>query len=399
MTYSYKNKAANVSLLNRYMLAKTSAMFEYEGLPDSIPAIELEKMIQSNGYAFVTKANDGELYAFVGGMGGNRDAYGNSRSIIISNPYINFYKTCDLNTDGVLFINDAQKLGLMPIFSRGNTFLAENDINMMLWGYNSRTQKLISASDDNTKESADQYVKKIIEGDISVIGESAMFDGVKVQSSQNGANGTVTQMTEFNQYIKATMYNEIGIASQFNMKRERLISSELDQAEDSLFPLVYNMMEVRLRAVEKLNEMFGLSVKVGFGSVWALKNKQLVDGKVEELPDETHTEDFGEQRAQPTGNDTGSADQVHPSKVDPEKAPVENDVENDDESDAEPDDESGVDSDKEAGRERSRERGQGTDPDSDSDSETDDLLDIINDPEASEEDKKAAKELLDEQEK
>ncbi|WP_459591984.1 hypothetical protein, partial [Enterobacter asburiae] len=74
------------------------------------------------------------------------------------------------------------------------------------------------------------------------------------------------------------MLNEVGISSNFNMKRERLISSELDAAEDSLFPLVYNMMQQRIVAVEKLNKMFGLSVSVDFGSIWALKNKELVDG-------------------------------------------------------------------------------------------------------------------------
>ena len=125
----------------------------------------------------------------------------------------------------------------MPIFERGNTFLVENDINMMLWGYNSRTQKLISASDDRTKESADQYVKKIIDGDISVVSENAMFEGVKVQGSQNSAGASVQQMIEFTQYLKATMLNEVGTSSNCNMKRERLISSELDAAEDSLFPL------------------------------------------------------------------------------------------------------------------------------------------------------------------
>ncbi|WP_459625769.1 hypothetical protein, partial [Enterobacter hormaechei] len=96
---------------------------------------------------------------------------------------------------------------------------------------------LISASDDRTKESADQYVKKIIDGDISVVSENAMFEGVKVQGSQNSAGASVQQMIEFTQYLKATMLNEVGISSNFNMKRERLISSELDAAEDSLFPL------------------------------------------------------------------------------------------------------------------------------------------------------------------
>ncbi|WP_457826026.1 hypothetical protein, partial [Staphylococcus aureus] len=61
MSYDYKAKKANVRTLNNYMLAKTTSMFEYEGLPESIPYEELEKIIQQNGYAFITEV-DGVLY-------------------------------------------------------------------------------------------------------------------------------------------------------------------------------------------------------------------------------------------------------------------------------------------------------------------------------------------------
>lgn len=374
MAYDYKNKAGNIRLLNKYMLAKTVSMFEYSGLPETLPASELEKLIQKNGFAFVTKANDGNIYAFAGSIGGECDAYGNGKNFIIANPHLNFNKTCDIEKDGVLFQNDDLRLGLMPIFERGNTFLVENDINMMLWGYNSRTQKLISASDDRTKESADQYVKKIIDGDISVVSENAMFEGVKVQGSQNSAGASVQQMIEFTQYLKATMLNEVGISSNFNMKRERLISSELDAAEDSLFPLVYNMMQQRIVAVEKLNKMFGLSVTVDFGSIWALKNKELVDG------DPTNNQpnaDNGEPQQQEEVN--------HEQSVDVDNQRSDNGDNQSRETEVDP--------------ERERERGQGQSPDSGTDTDTDELQAIIDDPEASEEDKQAAWELIQEQEK
>ena len=83
--YDYKAKAKNVATLNHYMLAKTLSMFEYENLPYSIPYNELEKLLQINGYAFITQVN-GELYAFAGGIGGEPDVYGNPTTITISNP-------------------------------------------------------------------------------------------------------------------------------------------------------------------------------------------------------------------------------------------------------------------------------------------------------------------------
>ena len=96
MAYDYKAKQKNVRQLNDYMLAKTLSMFEYENLPATIPARELEKLLQRGGYAFITKAPDGELYAFTGGVGGETDVYGNATKIVISNPALKYNANLDI---------------------------------------------------------------------------------------------------------------------------------------------------------------------------------------------------------------------------------------------------------------------------------------------------------------
>ena len=279
MPYDYKAKAKNIANQNAYMLAKTNSMFEWIDLPDSIPYTELEKLLQKNGFAFITKVN-GELYALNGGLGGVQDAYGNPTQITISNVGLNFNATLDLEKDGVLILNDDFKMGLMPLFERYNTFLIENDITMMMYGYNARTQKLISASDDKTKTSAEMAVQKAINGDIAVIGESVIFEGVKVHSGVSNQGTSITSLTEFHQYIKASMYNEIGLSANFNMKRERLTAGEIEVGDDSNYPFVYNMLKCRLKAIEKINEMFGTKIDIQFGSVWSKSSKDVVDDKL-----------------------------------------------------------------------------------------------------------------------
>lgn len=288
MAYDYKAKRANVKQLNQYMLAKTISMFEYQGLPDTLPADVLEKMLQQHGAVFVTKVQ-GDIYAFTGGIGGEVDVYNRPTQITIANPALKFNKTLDLEKDGVLMRNDDYCIGLLPLFDKAHTMIVENEINMMVFGYNTRTQKLISASDDKTRESAELFLKRAVDGDIAVVAENAIFEGVRVQAAQSSQSVSITNMTEFQQYLKGSLYNEVGLSSNFNMKRERLISSELDASEDSLFPFVYNMMRCRIEAVKKINEMFDLNIQVDFGSVWHFKNKELVDGAVKpaDLPAET----------------------------------------------------------------------------------------------------------------
>lgn len=413
MPYDYKAKTRNINQLNKYMLAKTLSMFEYQGLPETIPQRELERLLQTNGYAFITKAPDGELYAFAGSLGGTeRDPYGQPTQITIANVALNFNKTLDLNKDGVLLRNDDLRIGVMPVFEKCNTLLVENDVNMVMWGFNSRIQKLITAPDDKSKESADLYMKKIIDGDLSIIGDNAMFDGVKMQAPAASSGAGVQQMIEYQQYIKSEMFNEVGLSSNFNMKRERLISSEVDQAEDSLFPLVYNMMENRISGIAALNETFGLNITVDFGSVWALKNKKLVDGVTGNngIPNsDADAADNG------TANETtGSGEQDGSGK--PEKAdtiqkpengndngepaqspdPV-TDTDPDNNQDNQPDDnQEGLNDEQEQREFDTTDNSENSGDDSESEKQIADLQAVIDDPESSDADKQAAQELLNE---
>ena len=415
MPYDYKAKTRNINQLNKYMLAKTLSMFEYQGLPETIPQRELERLLQTNGYAFITKAPDGELYAFSGSLGGTeRDPYGQPTQITITNVALNFNKTLDLNKDGVLLRNDDLRIGVMPVFEKCNTLLVENDVNMVMWGFNSRIQKLITAPDDKSKESADLYMKKIIDGDLSIIGDNAMFDGVKMQAPAASSGAGVQQMIEYQQYIKSEMFNEVGLSSNFNMKRERLISSEVDQAEDSLFPLVYNMMENRISGIAALNETFGLNITVDFGSVWALKNKKLVDGvtgnngipdsdadpadngKPNESTGSGEQDGGGEQEKTvinpqtENGNDNGEPAQSPDTVADTEQA-----TDNNQDNQAD-DNQEGLNDEQQQRESDNSDNSDDSGNDSESEKEIADLQAVIDNPESSEADKKAAQELLNE---
>lgn len=312
--YDYKKKALNIKQLNEYMLAKTLSMFEYDGLPKTLPHRDIEKMLQTAGYVFITK-HEGELYAFTGGLGGVLDAYGNPTEIVVANPYLQLNKTFNIYDDGVLIRNDDMSMGLLPLYNKAHSMIVENDINMTLYGFNSRTQKVISASDDKTKESAESYLKKVVDGELSVIGEHAFLDGVKVQPSSNGPSGALTGLIEYHQYLKAGLMNEVGLSAAFNMKRERLNSSEVEQGEDGLFPLIYNMLQCRYVGFEAVKEMFGVEIKVDFGSVWKRKALELIDDKIPETepvkPTEEKTDEpeLGDPAASTSDSGTGNAEQ------------------------------------------------------------------------------------------
>ncbi len=265
--YKVNDKVKNIQEMNDYMLAKTLGMFSYSGLPETIPQRELERLLQLNGYAFITE-HEGALYAFAGGMGGERDAYNLPTKINVSNPALKLNKTFDLKTDGVLIINDSVGMGLKPLFDRFNSLLVENHITMHLNNFNTRLTKVISAGDDRTRASAEIFLKKLDEGEMSVIGENAFFEGVKVHGSGGNSSPSITSLVEYHQYLKAALYSEVGIDSPFNMKRERLNTAEVEQDSSSISVLVDSMIFCRKDGLEKLNEKYGLETAINFAGVW-----------------------------------------------------------------------------------------------------------------------------------
>lgn len=251
-------------------LAKTQSMFEYEGLPDSIPQKELERLLQTMGNAFVTSV-DGVLYALSGGKGGEPDVYGRATLYTVANPALKLNKTYDIQKDGVLIENDSNGESLLPLIGRYAVLHTDGLISLNTASILTRITMLISASDDKTKQSADEFMRKIQDGEFSIIGENAFFKGVNMQTAPTTNSVYITQLIELIQYYKASMYNELGLNANYNMKRERLNLGEVSMNVDVLLPYVDNMLKERQNAVEKINEMFDTKISVKLASSWGLE--------------------------------------------------------------------------------------------------------------------------------
>lgn len=279
-------------------LAKTQSMFEYEGLPESIPQKELERLLQTTGNVFVTKV-DGVLYALTGGKGGEPDVYGRATLYTVANPALRLSKTYDIQKDGVLIENDSNGESLLPLIGRYAVLYTDGLISLNTASVLTRITMLISASDDKTKQSADEFLRKIENGEFSIIGENAFFKGVNMQTAPTTNSVYITQLIELIQYYKASMYNELGLNANYNMKRERLNLGEVSMNVDVLLPYVDNMLKERQNAVEKINEMFDTEISVKLASSWGLErdNYNALAADLEN-PDPT------EETTETDGNDT-----------------------------------------------------------------------------------------------
>lgn len=302
-----KNKDTAVMAFIENTLAKTQAMFVYEGLPDTVPGEELERLLQTEGNAFFAEVN-GDLYALQGAAGGEPDPYNRPTIYTVANPALKLNKSYKIGVDGIFIKNDTNGNSLLPIIGKFAVLYTDGIISLNTASILTRITMLISASDDKTKQSADEFLKKILDGDFSVIGENAFFKGVNMQTAATSNTQYITQLVELVQYYKANMLNELGLNANYNMKRERLNTGEVAMNVDVLLPYVDNMLHERQKALKQVNEMFGTEITVRLGSSWYLEHENyesLVTG-VEVVTEEEREND-------PTNEDTDT-DQPAPTE-------------------------------------------------------------------------------------
>lgn len=247
-------------------LNKSLTMFEWSNLPETIPQVELEKMLQINGYAVVAKYQ-GKLYAFQAGFSG-QDPYNQPTKALVNNPALKNNTTYTIGDDCIVIKNDDMKQGLNGIYEYYGQRLIENQITMLMTDYNLRMPFTISSSDDQTTQSAKMYLKKIIDGSLGVIGEQKLFKALSVTPTNSKQTATFADLYGYQQFIIAQLNNTIGLATNNNMKRERLTTNEIEVNKNASYPLVDNMLKNRQQAVDAINKMFDVNISVEYSSIW-----------------------------------------------------------------------------------------------------------------------------------
>lgn len=282
-----------------YMLDKSIPMFEYENLPDDwhTPPRKLEEFIQTRGCVSIIRYEGNEkkpagYYAVFGGRGGERDANYEPMDFVFANPFLGLdgaYRIYpnipnENQKQCALIRNDSLYIGLIPLYTRYASLLTENAISLRISDINLRALLTMGAPDDKTKASAELYLKRLEDGENAVIGESAFFEGVNYHDASHPQNH-MKDLIEYEQYLKASWFNELGLDANYNMKRERISGEEVNQNSDALIPLMQNMYNSRKECIENVNKLYGLNITVKLSSVW----KTTLENATEEVSEEDST--------------------------------------------------------------------------------------------------------------
>lgn len=287
--FDFKDKKFGVNLYVTTMLLRTQQMFEYGGLPDTIPRRMLESYLQRIGAVCITEYKD-NLYAFFGGLGGMPNEYYQPTIYTIANPAFNISKQLTIGTECEIIRNDSYMMGMIPIFRRYATSLVESDISMIMASKNLRAQFALTAPDDPSYKSAQKFIDDLENGELSAMASNEFLEGIRVNPMTSSGIHALHELIENHQYIKASWFNEVGLNANFNMKRENINQSESEMNFDALLPLVDNMLVERQEGVERVNKLYGTNITVKLANVWAKNEMELTKTEEEQKQESNDSE-------------------------------------------------------------------------------------------------------------
>lgn len=316
--YDLTDKKKTISDKIEYMLIKCQQIFKWENLPDTIPQRNLELMLQVNG-SVIFMEHEGDLCVYNGGLGGEPDYLYRPTIATIANPAQRFDAQVkiqwDIDGEGdcVVILNDVLAKGLLDIHRNFATQMSENELSIWLADILTRMPWLLSAQDEKTKKSAEEFLKNIFDAKLGVVTDSAFLDGIKEHVLTSGSANTMNQLIILNQYLKSCWYNEIGLnAMQNGMKKEAISDSEEQMNQDILRPLIDEMLYERQKAVEIINKKYGTDIKVDLASSWKdnVLEEELALQEVEEPQEEKEAEGIEETSEDVEDNEIEEAEET-----------------------------------------------------------------------------------------
>lgn len=268
--YAPLNIEENAENMKRYILNRTNKMFKWRGLPEYIPIDIVELWLQTGGHLIFTTYHGDYIFLF-GGWGGDPDAYYLPTQYVVANPYLPLNERFIIGEDCVLVKNDSLVQGLTPLIDKYTYLMAQNDLTMYRHNINTRALALITVDDNNNKSVANEFSKRLETGKDSFCVTSSFAPELISVNPLHTANraGDLQGLIEYQQYIKAELFQQLGIDMAFNMKREKLNAAEVGLNTDYISPLVDDMLSCRQHAADEINKMFGLDISVEFAGVWA----------------------------------------------------------------------------------------------------------------------------------
>ena len=175
---------------------------------------------------------------------------------------------------------------------RTSEMLENIDISIRTLLRTSRATVFVTAKTQEIKNGAQIILNKILNGEEYGIFLDDLLNSLNITfaPTANNAQSLLNELKEQYQFMLAEFYHAVGINANYNLKRERLNTAEIDVNTDALFINILDMLKCREQGVKNVNAMFGTNITVRLGDEW--QREKTVEHETETA--ETQPENGGE---------------------------------------------------------------------------------------------------------
>lgn len=260
-------------------------MFDYEGLPKSLPKREIEIQLMLTGHCAVFLDN-GELVTASTNLFGF-DRYYNPTKATFANPVMRS-RTLTIGEDCVVIYNNSLHNnvsyiptdgGLDTLICRYARQLADIESSFNIYCVNTRATSYPVASNDSVKNSLTRFFSRLKNGENAIISDDAIiqqFRNIDI-IGRNMKDGLIDFLIARDKTLEQ-FYREIGVRM-YQAKKAQVNNEEIE-ANDQLLILNHDDMEnCRKDGWKDVDNLFGTSVNVKLNERFNVSNDGVKGGE------------------------------------------------------------------------------------------------------------------------
>lgn len=248
-------------------------MFDYQGLPDTIPKRFLETILHTTGEVFISNIND-KLIASHGSLAGEVDEYGLGTEALAICPRGEASGLRGIDIAYGINNDTASPDSLVYWIAH---LLAETDKSIKTNVIYSRLLKIPKVANEKDKAMFEEIIKKVMDGEPSAFASTNALDlelGAGTETFElTDANkiDKLPYLTQFFEDCLKRFYNFYGQPMQNQNKRAQSISDEIHGQDSVSFIIPLQMLKCRQAMCEEINRIFGTDISVDFSPVWKVE--------------------------------------------------------------------------------------------------------------------------------
>ena len=265
----------NYDFFFKWLTNKVISCLIIRDAPETFNDAYIKTHLILDGNICITDFND-KLYGVIGGWGGEPDEYYVPTVYTIANPRLGS-KMVRIGENGVVITNTAVdglgvglfSGGLYDLIHQTATLLADNIISINCEQINRRVQTFFTADSDAQAVAGEAVLKKMYAGSpYQVLRQDIVKKlGINPASNGTGSAQSITALVELHNYIISNFFQSIGIKANNVMKKERLITDEIESQDDFVQLSILEILTSWQRGFDKVNEMYGTNIKVELNPV------------------------------------------------------------------------------------------------------------------------------------